>query len=92
MPVLLQIRALCCAAVTGCMRKDGACAWQGGREQSVTWRKVIVLTPPAPTMAPAFRGSAYVVQPTRGITVSKVSSSKAPFTPHNIQWIAFHFF
>lgn len=67
-----QIRALCCAAGTGCMRKEGVCAWPGGRGQSVTWRKVSASTPPAPTTARAFRESAYAVQPTRAPTVSKV--------------------
>lgn len=59
------------------MRKEGVCAWRGGRGQSVTWRKVNASTPPAPTMAPAFKESAYVVQPTRALTVSKVRDSKA---------------
>lgn len=49
------------------------CAWQGGREQSVMWRKVSVSTPPAPTMVPASRESAFVVRPTKGLTVNKVS-------------------
>lgn len=59
------------------MRKEGVCVWRGGRGQSATWRKVSASTPPAPTMAPAFKESAYVVQPTRALTVSKVRDSKA---------------
>lgn len=76
---LPQIHALCCAAGTGCTRKEGVCAWRGGRGQSVMWRKVSASTPPAPTTAPAFRESAYVVQPTRALTVSKVRCSKAHY-------------
>lgn len=76
--VPLQIRALCCAAATACTRKEGVCAWQGGRGQSVTWRKVSVSIPPAPTMAPASRVSAYAVLPTRVLTVNKVRSFIRP--------------
>lgn len=70
--VLLQIHAPCCAAVTACMRKEGACAWKGGRGQSATWRKVSASIPPAPTTAPASRASAYAVRPTRVLIVNKV--------------------
>lgn len=70
--VLFQIHAPCCAAVTACMRKEGACAWKGGRGQSATWRKVSASIPPAPTTAPASRASAYAVRPTRVLIVNKV--------------------
>lgn len=70
--VLLQIHAPCCAAVTACMRKEGVCAWKGGRGQSATWRKVSASIPPAPTTAPASRASAYAVRPTRVLIVNKV--------------------
>lgn len=82
--VLLQIHAPCCAAVTACMRKEGACAWKGGRGQSATWRKVSASIPPAPTTAPASRASAYAVRPTRVLIVNKVRTVK----PHDVVYTA----